>query len=208
LLGWCVRGHEIEFWLSKMFTAWTWTCFKIIPTAPHSLIILSSTSCSLETKSFVKYNFRLPEYRFHVCSGSVVGWGTILKAGRSRVRFPVRSLDFSNYLILAAALRLWVVSACNRHEYQESFGGKGRPARKADNLTVIKKMWEPRRLTLVWASTACCKDSFSLFILTSIKLISRVKLGVTTGRVPINFAYLLPIPPLWFIRNVIHYHPN
>jgi hypothetical protein len=26
--------------------------------------------------------------------GSVVGWDTMLQAGRSRVRFPIRSLDF------------------------------------------------------------------------------------------------------------------
>jgi hypothetical protein len=46
-------------------------------------------------------------------------------------------------------------------------GGKGRPARKADNLTAIceptvYKMWEPRRLTALWASTACYRDSFTL----------------------------------------------
>jgi hypothetical protein len=39
-------------------------------------------------------------------------------------------------------------------------GGKGRPARKADNLTgisepIVREMWEPRRLTTLWASTAC-----------------------------------------------------
>jgi hypothetical protein len=39
-------------------------------------------------------------------------------------------------------------------------GGKGRQARKADNLTAISqpivyKMWEPRRLTTLWAFTAC-----------------------------------------------------
>jgi hypothetical protein len=38
-------------------------------------------------------------------------------------------------------------------------GGKGRPARKADNYTaicelVVYRMWEPRRLTTLWASTA------------------------------------------------------
>jgi hypothetical protein len=48
-------------------------------------------------------------------------------------------------------------------------GGKGRPARKADNLTAIcelifYKMWEPRRLTTLWASTACYRDSFTFFI--------------------------------------------
>jgi hypothetical protein len=36
--------------------------------------------------------------------GSVVDWGTTLQAGRSRVRIPMRSLDFSIDLILPAAL--------------------------------------------------------------------------------------------------------
>jgi hypothetical protein len=43
-------------------------------------------------------------------------------------------------------------------------GGKGRPARKADSLTaicepIVKKMWERRRVTTLWASTACYMDS-------------------------------------------------
>jgi hypothetical protein len=36
--------------------------------------------------------------------GSVVGCGTTLQIGRSTVRFPMRPLDFSIYLILPAAL--------------------------------------------------------------------------------------------------------
>jgi hypothetical protein len=44
--------------------------------------------------------------------------------------------------------------------------GKERSARKADNLTaipepVVYKMWEPRRLTTLWASTACYRDGFT-----------------------------------------------
>jgi hypothetical protein len=37
--------------------------------------------------------------------GGVVGWGTMLQARRSWVRYPMRSLQFffSNYLILPAA---------------------------------------------------------------------------------------------------------
>jgi hypothetical protein len=43
-------------------------------------------------------------------------------------------------------------------------GGKGRPARKADDLTVICEpivVWEPRRLTALWASSACYRDRFT-----------------------------------------------
>jgi hypothetical protein len=44
-------------------------------------------------------------------------------------------------------------------------GGKGSPARKADNLTsicepTVKKMWEPRRLTTLRTSIASYRDSF------------------------------------------------
>jgi hypothetical protein len=45
-------------------------------------------------------------------------------------------------------------------------GCKGRPACKADNLTanckpIFYKMWEPRRLTTLWAFTACYRNSFT-----------------------------------------------
>jgi hypothetical protein len=40
-------------------------------------------------------------------NGSVVGWGTVLQAGRVRVRFPMRTLDFSDHLTFQAALWSW-----------------------------------------------------------------------------------------------------
>jgi hypothetical protein len=45
-------------------------------------------------------------------------------------------------------------------------GGKGRPACDADNLTaicepIVYKMCESRRLTTLWAFTACYRDSFT-----------------------------------------------
>jgi hypothetical protein len=45
-------------------------------------------------------------------------------------------------------------------------GGKGRPARGAGNLTaicdaIVLKMWEPRRLTTLWAFMACYRNSFT-----------------------------------------------
>jgi hypothetical protein len=44
-------------------------------------------------------------------------------------------------------------------------GGKGGPARKANNLTApcVSRMWEPWRLTTLWASTAWYKDSFTFY---------------------------------------------
>jgi hypothetical protein len=73
-----------------------------------------------------KWNYLV--YLLTAC-GSVAGRGTMLQAGMSRVRIPMRSLDFS--------IDPGVDSASNRNEYQESLGSKGRPARKADNLTAI-----------------------------------------------------------------------
>jgi hypothetical protein len=48
---------------------------------------------------------------------SVDGWGTALQDGKSRIRFPMKSLDFAIDLILS------VDSASNRNEYQEYFWG-------------------------------------------------------------------------------------
>jgi hypothetical protein len=61
-----------------------------------------------------------------------------------------------------------VDSTYNRNEYQEySLGVKVRRALKADNFThicepIFYEMWEPRRLAILWASTAHYKDSFSV----------------------------------------------
>jgi hypothetical protein len=50
----------------------------------------------------------------------------------------------------------------------------GRPVRKADNFTaicelIVYKMWVPRRLTTLCASTACYRDSFTFYIFTVTK---------------------------------------
>jgi hypothetical protein len=48
-------------------------------------------------------------------------------------------------------------------------GGKGRPARKADNLTaicepIVYKMWEPQHLRTLWAPTACYRYTFTFYL--------------------------------------------
>jgi hypothetical protein len=68
--------------------------------------------------------------------GSVVSWGTMLQAGRSQFPVPMRLLDFFN--LPQAHCGRSVDSDSNRNQYQKSsWGLKGRPARKADNLTAI-----------------------------------------------------------------------
>ena len=76
--------------------------------------------------------------------------GNALQAGRSRVRFPMVSLEFFINIIFLAALWPWGVdSASNRKEYQEYFlGDKGGrcvglttlPPSCADGLEI----WEPQ----------------------------------------------------------------
>jgi hypothetical protein len=77
------------------------------------------------------------------------------------------SLDFSIDLILPVPLMPWNRLSLREMSARNLPGGKGRLARKGDNLDAIceptiKKTWKPRRLTTLWASTACYRDSFTL----------------------------------------------
>jgi hypothetical protein len=84
----------------------------------------------------------------------------MLEAGKSRVRFPVRSFDFFNLpnpssctIALGSTQPLTEISTRNLP------GGKARPEGKGDNLTaigepIVWKMREPRHLTPLQASTA------------------------------------------------------
>jgi hypothetical protein len=95
----------------------------------------------------------------------------MLQAGRSRVRFPMRLLDFLNWLKSSSrTMALGSTQPLTDMSTRNLPGGKGRLARKTDNLTaicepILQKMWEPRRLTTLWASTASYRDSFTFFFL-------------------------------------------
>jgi hypothetical protein len=63
--------------------------------------------------------------------GNVVDWGTMIQARRSRVRFPMSSLNF------LFDLSLWSTQPLTEMSTRNLPGGKGRQARKADNLDAI-----------------------------------------------------------------------
>jgi hypothetical protein len=69
---------------------------------------------------------------------SVVGWGTELQAGRSRIRLPVRLLDFFNWPNPSSrTMALGLTQLLTEMSTKNLPGGKGQPARKADNLITI-----------------------------------------------------------------------
>jgi hypothetical protein len=71
--------------------------------------------------------------------GSLVAWGIMLQAGRSRVRFPTRSLDFLIDLSFQPHYDPGIDSASNINEYPESSWGLRAAGRrgKADNFTAM-----------------------------------------------------------------------
>jgi hypothetical protein len=97
--------------------------------------------------------------------GSIVGWGTMQQAWKLRDPFPMRSLDFFNWPNPSSrTMALGSTQPPTWMNTRNLPGGKGRPERKVDNLTamcepIVQKMWEPRRLTTIWDSTACYRDS-------------------------------------------------
>jgi hypothetical protein len=104
--------------------------------------------------------------------GSAVGWGTMLQAGRSLDRVPIRSLDFfkwpnpsSRTMALGWTQPLTEMSTRNL----PGRGGKGRPVREADIFRHLwtdrlDKIWEPPLLTTLWAFTACYRVIFTFTV--------------------------------------------
>jgi hypothetical protein len=75
------------------------------------------------------------------CMCSVVGWDTTLQAGRSRVRFPMRSLDCFNWHNPSSrTIALGSTQPLTEMSTRDLPGSKGRAARKADNLAAIYEL--------------------------------------------------------------------
>jgi hypothetical protein len=98
---------------------------------------------------------------------SVVTWDTTLQAEDRGFYSRWGHWIFFNWLNPSIrAVALGPTQPLTEMSTRNLPGNKGRPACKADNHTAIcepifYKMWEPRRLTTLWASTDCYRDSFT-----------------------------------------------
>jgi hypothetical protein len=72
-----------------------------------STSITRTYKCRQHNPSEIKTNLTTTHTPFGV-GGSAVGWSTALQAGRSRVRFPMVSLEFFIDIILTVAIWPWV----------------------------------------------------------------------------------------------------
>ena len=104
---------------SPLLVPWSWKS-RAIPLIPlWAVRPVQSLSQKIFHVKFLDFTFRTYVFGhghmicainclFKGACGGAVGWGTALKAGRSRVRFPIMSLEFFTSIILPAALWPWV----------------------------------------------------------------------------------------------------
>jgi hypothetical protein len=107
-------------------------------------------------------------------SGRVASSGTMPQAGRSRVRFLTRSWFFNWPNSSSRTMALGSTQPLTEMSSRNFLGGQGRPGgvyswKPHRHLWGdVHKMWEPRRPTTLWASTACYRNTFNfLYTYTS-----------------------------------------
>jgi hypothetical protein len=114
--------------------------------------------------------------------GSVVGCGTMLQTGRTRLRVTMRWIFFNWPKPSSRTVALGSTQPLTEMSTRNLPGGKRLPKRKADNLTapsvsrLSRKMCEILRLITVWAFTASYRNSFTFFF-TYVKLHSSLCCG-------------------------------
>jgi len=116
--------------------------------------------------------FFLPPRFHYVCGvrGDAVAWGTALQVGRSRVRFPMVSLEFFIDTILPSPLWPWGWLNPQKKWVTAIFpwGGGGKGGRCVGLTTLppscadCHEIWEPQRSGTLRACPGPCRDCFIL----------------------------------------------
>jgi hypothetical protein len=86
------------------------------------------------------------------------------------IRSPIRlhgGMHRENFTFSGRTMALGSTQSLTEMSTRNLSGGKRWTARKADSLTAIcepvaYKMWEPRQLTTLWASTVCYRHNVTL----------------------------------------------
>jgi hypothetical protein len=134
-LDYCSK-FNIETCSSETSVEFRRTIWHHIPVIQFFITTLARTS------NPIKNCVILRKYTVYLgARGSVVGWGTMLQAGRSRDLIPMRWIFFFNWPNpYSQAMDLGSTHPLTEMSTRNIPGGKGRPVREADNLTA---MYEP-----------------------------------------------------------------
>jgi hypothetical protein len=151
---WVTRLHFHQWFLwavvsvplVKIFTAFTKAYSEPAQSGTHLQTNACISPCVYITK--VVFQISQPNFSLHILMetrGSVVDWGTILQAGRSWV--------WEGH---------WIFNRPNPSSRTMALGST-QPLRLTNSPPSVsrlcRKIWEPRRLTILRASTACYTDS-------------------------------------------------